>query len=191
VKGDYGGGWRSFWEYGSRKNGDWAAHHYDITQWALGMDDTGPVYFEPEMEGKPYQHFEYANGIRVLRNHGESKGHMIRFVGEEGDVMVSRGGLLDSTPIRLAGKPLSPGDERLYKSNDHRGNWIECVYTRKRPICPASVGHRTATICQLAGIAERLKRPIRWDPDAEQIVGDPGAARWQDRPRRNGYELPV
>jgi hypothetical protein len=43
----------------------------------------------------------------------------------------------------------------------------------------------------LAGIAERLNRPIQWDPVAEQIVGDADAQRWQDRPRRAGYELPA
>ncbi|MEM9160504.1 MAG: Gfo/Idh/MocA family oxidoreductase [Verrucomicrobiota bacterium] len=191
VEGNYGGGWRSFWEYGSRKNGDWGAHHYDITQWALGMDHSGPVYFEPETKDKPYQHYEYANGTKVIRDYGDRKGHMVRFVGSEGEVMVSRGGLIDTTPVHLAGKPLSPRDERLYKSSDHRGNWIESVYTRKEPICPATVGHRTATICQLAGIAERLKRPIKWDPVKEEIVGDAKAALWMDRPRRAGYALPV
>ena len=55
---------------------------------------------------------------------------------------------------------------------------------RTTPICDVNIGHRTATICQLAGIAERLKRPIIWDPIAEQIVGDEYARRWQDRPRR-------
>lgn len=191
VKGDYVGGWRRFWEYGSRKNGDWGAHHYDITQWALGMDHTGPIYFEPEMGDKPYQHYEYANGIRVIRDWGDRKGHMIRFVGEEGEVMVSRNDRIDTNPVHLAGKPLGRYDQRLYKSSDHRANWIEGIYTRKATICPAAVGHRTATICQLAGIAERIKRPIKWDPDIEQIVDDPLAALWQDRPRRAGYALPV
>jgi len=116
---------------------------------------------------------------------------MIRFVGTEGDCMVSRGDLIDTAPANLAGKPLGPSDERLYKSADHRANWIEGVYTRKTTICPASVGHRTATICQLAGIAERLKRPIKWDPKSEQILDDPKAALWMDRPRRNGYALPA
>lgn len=191
VRSDYGGGWRNFWEYGSRKNGDWGAHHYDITQWALGMDHSGPVYFVPPDYDQPYQYFEYADGVRVIRDWGERRGHMIRFVGEEGEVMVSRDDRLDTLPISLAGRPLGPNDIRLYDSGDHRANWIEGIYTRKPPICPATVGHRTATVCQLAGIAERLKRPLKWDPKSEQIIDDPKAALWQDRPRRNGYGLPV
>lgn len=189
VKGIYGGGWRRFWEYGSRKNGDWGAHHYDIAQWALGMDHSGPVFFAPKDYDQPYQYYDYANGVRVIRDWGDMKGHMIRFVGDEGEVCVSRGGLIDTTPALLAGRPLAPTDRRLYKSRDHRANWLECIYTRKRPICDAKIGHRTGTICQLAGIAERLDRPINWDPKKQQIVDDSRAALWQDRPRRAGYEL--
>lgn len=189
IKSNYGGGWRRYWEYGSRKNGDWGAHHYDITQWALGMDHSGPTKFFPIDYDQPYQYFTYANGVKVIRDWGDRKSHMMRFVGTEGEVLVSRDGRIETTPAHLAGQPLGPNDTRLHNSSDHRGNWLESVFTRKSPICPATVGHRTATICHLAGISERLNRPIEWDPRAEHIVGDPEAARWQDRPRRDGYAL--
>ncbi|ADE53816.1 Gfo/Idh/MocA family protein [Coraliomargarita akajimensis] len=193
VEGNYGGGWRCYWEYGSRKNGDWGAHHYDIIQWALGRDHTGPVKFTPKgYQGAQYLSYEYADGIKVVRDNPDRKGHMIRFIGTEGEVCVSRGGRIDTTPADLASRPLGPGDTQLYRNhNGHHRNWLDCIKNRKQPICPATVGHRTGTICQLAGIAERLGRPIQWDPKAEQIVGDADAARWQDRPRRAGYELPL
>lgn len=192
VKGDYGGGWRSYWEYGSRKNGDWGAHHFDIAQWALGRDETGPVRFIPKgFEGAKYATYEYEDGVRVVRDNPDRKGHMIRFIGTDGDVCVSRNGKLDTTSADLASKPLSSSDIQLYRSRDHKANWVEGIRTRKKTICPAEIGHRTATICQLAGIAERLNRPIQWDPETEQIVGDEAASRWQDRPRRKGYELPA
>lgn len=192
VKGDYGGGWRSYWEYGSKKNGDWGAHHYDIIQWALGRDETGPVRFVPKgYQGEAYTYYEYADGIRVIRNHPDRKGFMIRFIGTEGEVCVSRGGRIQATPAELVGLPPSPSDTKLYRSSNHQSNWIECIKTRQAPICPATVGHRTGTICQLAGIAERLAQPIDWDPKSENILNNPLAARWHDRPRRAGYELPV
>jgi predicted dehydrogenase len=192
VLGDYGGGWRSYWEYGSRKNGDWGAHHYDIVQWALGRDHSGPTYFVPKgYEGAKHAYYEYADGIKVFRDHPGTRGQMIRFIGSKGEVGVSRGGNLESTPAELVNRPLSLGETRLYRSSDHKVNWIDCIRSRKDPICTAEIGHRTATICQLSGIAERLERPIRWDPDAEQIVGDAMARRWESRPRRAGYELPV
>jgi predicted dehydrogenase len=195
VRGDFGGGWRRFWEYGSRKNGDWGAHHFDIIQWALGMDDSGPVKFIPKgWNGTEYQTHVYANGITVLRdypiqNSQNPRNGMIQFIGEKGEVFVSRGGMLDTIPTELARAPLGPNDIHLYESNDHEGNWLECVRTRKPTICTAEIGHRTATICQLNGIAERLGRPIEWDPAKEKILNDPEADRWYDRPRRAPYVL--
>jgi hypothetical protein len=142
-------------------------------------------------EGEEYAYYEYADGIRVVRDHPDRKGYMIRFFGTEGEVCVSRNGQIESTPAELVGRPLSPSDTQLYRSTYHQANWIEGIKTRKPTICPAHVGHRTGTICQLAGIAERLARPLKWDPKAEQIIGDAEAAGWQDRARRAGYELPV
>lgn len=188
VKGNYGGGWRRFWDYGARKNGDWGAHHFDIVQWALGTDHTGPVEFIPKgWEGTEYQTHIYPGGVRVLRDHPDRKGHMIRFIGTEGEVCVSRGDRLDTVPASLKDRPLGATDVHLYESNHHESNWVECIKTRRRPICPAEVGHRTATICHLNAIAERLGRPLRWDPEREEIIGDPEASRWLDRPRRAPY----
>jgi predicted dehydrogenase len=193
VKGNYGGGWRCFWDYGSRKNGDWGAHHFDIIQWALGMDASGPVQFIPlGYEDNKHQTHIYADGAKVLRNNDtdklEMKGHMIRFIGEKGEVCVSRGDKLDTIPVELKERPLSPSDTKLYTvTRGHEENWIECIKTRKPTICTAEIGHRTATICHLSGIAERLGRPLKWDPVTEEIIGDAEASRWLDRPRRAPY----
>ena len=188
VQGNYGGGWRCFWDYGSRKNGDWGAHHFDIIQWALGMDASGPVNFIPKgYEGTQYQTHIYADGTRVLRDHPDRKGHMIRFIGEQGEVCVSRGDKLDTAPASLKDRPLGPQDTALYVSQHHESNWVDCIKSRRAPICPTELGHRTATIGHLSGIAECLKRPIKWDPATESIVGDAEASRWLDRPRRAPY----
>ncbi len=188
VKGDYGGGWRRFWEYGSRKNGDWGAHHFDIIQWALGMDNSGPVKFVPKgWNGTEYQTHYYADGTTVLRDHDTWGGHMIQFIGTDGEVMVSRGDRLDTKPVELASAPLLPSEIHLYESRDHESNWLDCIRTRSKPICDVEIGHRTATICHLSGIAERLGRPIQWDPVEEKILDDPAADRWYDRPRRAPY----
>ncbi len=190
VKGNYGGGWRRFWEYGSRKNGDWGAHHFDIIQWALGKDDSGPVQFIPKgFDGAEHQTHIYADGTKVLRDHPTRDNQMIQFIGTEGEVCVSRGDKLDTVPVDLKDRPLGPNDVRLYESRNHEENWIECIRTRRDPICTAEIGHRTASICCLSGIAERLGRPLKWDPAKEEIVDDPAASRWLDRPRRAPYVM--
>lgn len=191
VKGNYGGGWRCYWEYGSRKFGDWGAHHFDIVQWALDRDTTGPVEFIPKgHEGAEHHHYRYADGITVWRDKKPDGGHMIRFIGTKGEVLVSRD-KVESSPAELVRHKFGPNDIQVYESKDHRMNFIESILSRKPTICPASVGHRTATICQLSGIAERLGRPLKWDPKTEQITGDAEAAAMQDRPRRKGYEMPA
>lgn len=193
VKGDYGGGWRRFWDYGSRKQGDWGAHHFDIVQWAFGMDDSGPVSFTPAgIDGDNPQTHTYADGRVVTRVYHAIPGrltdeYMIRFVGDKGEVLVSRGNCIETTPSNLIRRQLSSSDVRLYRSDDHRANWLECIRTRQQPICSASVGYRTATICSLSAIAERLRRPIQWDPVKEVIIGDEEASRQLDRPRRAPY----
>lgn len=189
VRGDYGGGWRVFLEYGSRKNGDWGAHHFDIIQWALGMDDSGPVEFIPAgFEGSPYQTHRYANGVTVQRVDGNQPA-MIEFIGTQGTVGVGRDDYLVCDPPGLATRPLRAGEQHLYESNDHHDDFFHCVRTRQRPIADVEIGHRSATVGHLCGIARQLRRPLRWDPVKEDIVGDPVASRLLDRPRRAPYYL--
>ena len=189
VKGNYGGGWRRFWDYGSRKNGDWGAHHFDIIQWALGKDGTGPVEFIPKgFNGAEWQTHIYADGTKVHRVDSVKNGHMIQFIGDKGEVLVSRGDRFETTPAALKDLPLGDGDIKLYDTGgNHDGNWYSCIRSRAQTICPAEVGHRTASICHLNAIAQRLNRSLKWDPVKEEILGDPEASRWLDRPRRAPY----
>jgi hypothetical protein len=44
-------------------------------------------------------------------------------------------------------------------------------------------------ICHIAGISARLGRSLKWDPVAEQILGDDQANAMLARPYRKGYEI--
>jgi hypothetical protein len=68
-------------------------------------------------------------------------------------------------------------------------NFMECVKTREQPISDVATHHRALTTCHLANIAIRLGRRINWDPEKEEIVGDPDARQWQAREQRKGYEI--
>jgi predicted dehydrogenase len=191
IKGDYGGGWRSFWEYGSRKNGDWGAHHYDIIQFALGMDQSGPEFFFPQgYDESGCQGYKYANGPIVYRDFPKRQfNSMIEFYGEKGTIGVGRSGDLQSDPGELKNQPLAPSDIHLRATESHHDNFLNAIKTRKRTIADVEIGHRTATICHLSAISERLNRTIKWDPSKEEILGDPEASKWLDRPRRAPYTL--
>jgi predicted dehydrogenase len=190
IRGSYTGGWRCYWEYGARKGGDWGAHHYDIIQWALGMEDSGPTNFFPMgYEGSKYLQFRYEGGPTVFRDHPIPGGHMIHFIGESGTVSVSRQDRLAISPRNLGTRPLRPGDIHLYASDNHHSDFFQAVRNRTRPIADVEIAHRSATICHLSAISHRLNRPLRWDPMTETIVGDELASRWLDRPRRAPYVL--
>jgi predicted dehydrogenase len=187
VMGDYGGGWRCFTEYGGRKNGDWGAHHFDIIQWALGMDHSGPVEFIPKgHQGTPYQTHVYADGVRVERV-GDDLKSMIEFTGTKGTVWVSRDDYLETDPPELATRPLRATDMHLYASDNHHSDFFSCVRTRQHPIADVEIGHRSATVGHLNNIAEHLGRPLRWDPAREELIGDAEASTLLDRSRRAPY----
>ena len=123
---------------------NWGQHHYDIVQWAAGADDTGPV--EAFMEGGR-SGYKYASGVVVYGKPypGEPVGGIggACFVGTEGRIAVDREGLV-SDPPDIVREPLRPDEVHLYHSTSHAGNFLECVRTRKQPICNADVAHRAA-----------------------------------------------
>ncbi len=75
-------------------------------------------------------------------------------------------------------------------ASSHMANFFDCVKTRKQPISDIFSHHRALTTCHLSNIAMRLGRSLKWDPVAEQMVGDEDANGWQTREQRKGYEIP-
>jgi len=181
-------GWRSFRDYSGGQMTDWGAHHFDIAQWALDMDESGPVEIIPP-DGKEVKRltYIYANGVKVY--HGGGGGGGVVFFGTEGKIAVSRGHL-QTWPANILQKPTGPNEVHLYDSGgNHKANWLRCVRTRQRPICDVEIGCRSVTVCHLGNIAYWLKRPLKWDPLEEEFVGDPEASRWLDRPKRTPWAL--
>ena len=188
---------RWFYDYTGGMMTDWGAHHNDIAQWGLGMDGSGPVTTEPVSAEFPTRglfetatHFEvkhtYASGV-VLHTASDGR-NGVHFQGTDGWILVGRGYLEASAPAILK-EPLTPGDVRLYRSPDedavgHERDFLNCIRTRKRPICDVEIGCRSVTICHLGNIAIRTGRTIQWDPEKEEIVNDPALNRWLDRPYR-------
>lgn len=111
----------------------------------------------------------------------------IMFTGERGRVFVNRGGVYGKPVEELRENPLPHDAWRVYPSNDHMGNFFECVKTRRRPVSPVEIQHRTITACHLGNIAIRLGRRITWDAETQQVVGDEEANAWQKREQRAPY----
>jgi predicted dehydrogenase len=161
--------WRLYKEYGGGMVSDWGAHMFDIAQWGLGMDNTGPVKLTPP-EGNATKGLvmEYANGIRV-KHEDFGRNYGVRFIGEKGKIDISRN-YLDSDPANIATATIQPNEIRLYNSPDHYTDWLDCIKTGKQPICDAETGHRTSSVCALVNIAYWLRTPLNWDPAKEQFT---------------------
>ncbi len=181
--------WRGHRDYSGGAMTDWGAHHFDIAQWGLGMDESGPVEVHPP-DGKQHKllTYMYASGVRMF--HVPKKGTVngVLFTGTEGKIEVNRS-YFRTWPDKLRTAPLGPNDVHLYNSPNHREDWLECIRSRKKPICDVETGCRSITVCHLGNLAYWLKRPIRWDPAKEQIIGDDEATRWLDRPKRAPWRL--
>jgi predicted dehydrogenase len=179
--------WRPYRDYSGGQMTNFGAHHFDIVQWAMGMDESGPVEITPP-DGKDVEllTYKYANGVNVY--HGGFKGSGVLFTGAKGKIWVTRS-YLRAEPEDILKEPIGPGDVHLFKSKNHHDNWLECIRTRQRPICDVEVGCRSVTVCHLGNLAYWLKRPLKWDPAREQFIGDAEANRWLDRPKRAPWVL--
>jgi predicted dehydrogenase len=179
--------WRLYREYSGGMMTDWGAHHFDIAQWGLGMDGSGPVEIIPPDDAKAQKgvRYIYANGVEVV--HATCGG--VQFIGSDGEILVNRGKIV-SKPEKLVKEPLDDKAMRLYKSPGHQRDWINCIRSRKKPICDVEIGARSVTVCHLGNIAYWNHRKLRWDPKNWQFVEDEAAAKWLDRERRDPWQLP-
>lgn len=209
---------RWWYEYAGGEMTDTGAHHLDIAQWGIGMQDSGPVEIVgtakfPKVENgfnvaiDYHALYRYSNGVEleVLDSpRGEHNRNGVMFEGEEGRIFVNRGTIAGRPVEELAKKPFGRGDYRLYDFDNtsrpelsgkidaiknHMGNFYDCTVSRKTPISDVVSQHRSATLCHLGNIAQRIGRPLRWDPQAEQFVDAPEADKLLRREQRKGYEV--
>ena len=200
-------GWLSFRSYSGGEMTGWGAHGFDQVQWALGMDETGPVevwtegpkYIPPTYDKSESRtrgdkistetkvFFRYANGVVVEPDPDNRNMGGATFFGEKGKVIINRG-VFDSDPEELAIDALR---KRPADFNDnHMKNWLNCIKSRALPVADVETGHRSATMCHLGNIARWTGRKLHWDPVKEQFVGDSETNQYLDRERRKPWVAP-
>lgn len=185
--------WRDYADFGGGGMTDWGAHMFDIAQWGLGMDDSGPteLIFPDFKDSDDYVQdglvYKYANGIEMIHKFAPPT-LGCRFVGSEGEIRVSRGELT-TTPASLKDKHFKAEDYQIYVSKNHFTDFLESIKTRKQPICDVETGHRTATVCNIGNIAYRLKKSLRWDPVKEGFLNDREANALLKRPMKKKWRV--
>lgn len=178
--------WRRYKEYAGGGLADMGAHHFDIAQWALDMDGGGPVEIQPpeDLSKESGLRFVYASGVEMF--HGGPSG--CTFEGTAGTIYVDRN-KIESTPATILEQPLTESDQRVYFSDNHFRNWLDCLRSRRDPICTVEIGARSAAVCHLANIGYALRRPLKWDAAKEQFPGDDEANKLLDCTMRGDWKL--
>lgn len=209
---------RYWYDYSGGTMTDWGAHHNDIARWGMGVDQTGPTSIEGESlidmipggftAASQYRvQYTYANGVvhncisttwdtwsgspennpPPDKNDSQSH-HGVKFIGTDGWIFVTRGRLEASKPEILSDE-LPANAERLYVSNNHMGNFFDCMKSRKPTICEPEIGHRSVSVCHLGVLAIRLGRKLQWDPTKEDFVNDAEASSYVSRHMREPWSL--
>ena len=196
--------WRHYREYGGGGVTDFGAHQFDIAQWGLAMDESGPCEFVPPLNWETAQNgvrMRYANGVGLVHSPGKND---VTFFGEHGVVQVDRGrievtiggrtikrddlGLRDQLD-RVEKEFLANAKVRLYRSDDHLNDWLGAIRSRKKPVCDVETGARTATVCNLVNLAYYHGQPMKWDPAREKFIGGTGDPQWIDVPHRAQWKV--
>jgi predicted dehydrogenase len=196
--------WRWILDYSGGQLTDWAGHHIDIAHWGLGLDRTGPIevsgigVYPPSTElynvpGEFDFNCIYKTGvvIRVANAARLPMGMGVTWYGENGWIHVDRGDKLTASKPELISEELGENKKALYKSNDHFGNFLECIRSRKETITPVEVAHRSISVGLLGEIAMTTKQKIQWDPDKEKIIKNAEASNLLMRSFREPWKIPA
>ncbi|TAL76367.1 MAG: Gfo/Idh/MocA family oxidoreductase [Bacteroidetes bacterium] len=195
--------WRWILDYSGGQLTDWAGHHIDIANWGAGLEHTGPVEISGAgvypVEGifnVPVEYdflCRYANGIemRVANAARLPLGMGTTWHGDLGWIHVDRGDIISASDPEILNEVIGENEIRLYKSDNHWQNFVDCVRSGKQAIAPVEVAYRAISVGLLGEIAMTTGQTIKWDPDKEEIIGNPRASRLLSRPYRQPWTFPT
>ena len=189
-----------------------AIHPLGVAQWGNRSDHTSPIRYEGTGKVPAEGIFrtlerwdilcDYENGVKLHMMDMETATDVVKtyypklrngvgvvFHGTEGWIGDFNFGTFYASNQNLWKEELKPDDERVYKSDGHVRNFIDCVKSRKETVCPVEMAIRCDTIAHMVNVTARTGRVINWDPKAEQIVGDDDAAKMLARSCREEWKI--
>jgi predicted dehydrogenase len=182
------GSFRGYWDYDGGGLGDMGMHYLDPVQYILDKDGTSPV--EVEADG-PQQHpdacsswrrvkMRYEDGCEIILD-GENRDTQAAFIeGPDGRIFKDLNSDIPGLREKVASLP-DPEPEPE--------DFAEAVRERRRFALNEANGHRSCTLVNLAKIAVRLGRGLRFDPAAQRFINDEEANRLVDEPMRTPWHL--
>lgn len=184
------GAWRWYKELGGGYTTDWGAHMFDIAQWGLGMDKSGPIEIIPAgYQGTKFLTYKYKSGtVMTEEPFNDQKTRGVKFWGDKGWIEVSREHYLASDDSLLP-KAVAQNDGAYETKVSHQQNFIEAIKSHTDPIVPVEIGHHSCTVCTLGNIAYHLQRPIKWNPAKEKFVNDSEADKLLTKTYSKGFSI--
>lgn len=179
---------RGYWDYDGGGLGDMGMHYLDPVQYLLDKDDTSPVRIEADC---PQQHpdacsswrrveLTYEDGCKIILD-GENRDREAPFLqGPNGRLYPGMRSDIPELEKKLAVLP----DPAPQMTDFH-----QAVRTRTRFALNEQNAHRSCTLVNLAKIAVRLGRPLRFDPEKQIFLGDPEANRLIHQPMRAPWHM--
>ncbi|MDR1372106.1 MAG: Gfo/Idh/MocA family oxidoreductase [Dysgonamonadaceae bacterium] len=184
------GGWRWYKETGGGYTTDWGAHVFDIAQWALGKDGSGPVkVIPPGADSAEFLTYIYDNGTVMTQEQWDGEARGCKFIGEKGWITVERGRFQTSNPDWAFVEQKNSDGTPYETSVGHQENFIIACRERGNPVATVETGHSSCTVCNIGNIAIELGRALDWDPAKQEFVGDEEANAKLSRQYYQGYSL--
>ncbi len=189
--------WRQIRDFSGGSLTDWGAHLVDTAQVANFAELSGPVSIEGRgqipansLNSVPHTYqltYVYANGVTLDVTSG---GTGIRCEGTTGWVgNRSFAGKLEASDMEVFRRTYDPATNRIWprRPREHR-DFLESVQNGRPPMYTAEALHRLSSTLHLGAIAMELGRRLKWDPQNEDFVGDPGASALRSRVSRTDWE---
>ena len=197
--------WHWWFNFGSGGMGNDGVHEIDYALWGLGVENhpstvsaVGGIYYfkddrqwpdtmqvSIEYPGEPRRLFIYEQRLWST-SYPFNVDAGAEFYGTRGRMFLSKRGKFEVRDESKARVNVKLDGSVKAEVADNQQNWIDCIKSGSTPNAPIDVAHRTATVIHLGNISTLLGRTIRFDPEAEQILGDDEAAAMLSRKYRDG-----
>ena len=180
--------WRNFNTFTGGPICDRGSHALDMVHLAMGWENVAPRRIVPttaaDSDRQRGVRLFYPDGtvVRLESDDGPAFGGI--FVGERGKLEINRGRFTCNPTTLLA--PFEGKD-----SENHVGNWLDCIESRQEPNAPVEVGHLIVSVAHLINICRTVGRPIEWDQAREQITNDKEVNELLVKTRRSEFALPT
>jgi len=179
------GSWRHFWDYGGGLMSDWGVHLLDVGLWAKDLVEAPTQVLtyaaNSSSEKKMRDTFDTMTVIYPKKDYvinwdmtaGIQQGsygklYGLAFIGEKATIVTDRSGFQvfpEWDNNKKAGKTEAKSFKEGKESHSqHARNFIDCVKSRNKPVCPPELGRVAALHAHIPNIAARTgETMLYWD----------------------------